>query len=529
MNRIGLIQVALGGYRRAFLEDLLERTGYTVTVAAGDCHLDPTVKTTVPEKLVSKHLRNHFLLGRRIVFQHGYRQALKQADIWVLELNPRILNTWTALVEARLRRKRAVVWGHFTGRRIHDEHPRLLRRLQILLSSGVMAYTYEEAKKFQLYTTRPATVVPNSLERSRDLPVPSDGPRTDFVYIGRFVESKNVQVLVDGFLHARQSSMLPETARLVLVGEGPLKEPLSTVIEDLPTDVHIVLQEGTFDASALNSAYQSAVAGVCGGYVGLSLTQSLSRGTPFLYPQRAEHAPEIALALPGTNAYPFEPGTAQAVATAMQAAWQKEERGAIDHLSIQAVTLSRYCVEAMVEGFLDAASKPPPPSAPTRPVHHRLRSVQSIVHRARFLMLYARSGFSITSNGTPITAAGIKIVPSARVALGRNVALGRRMYVEVDLDVGDDVLFSAYVAVVGNVHPIDGPGTVFASVERADQRVIVEGDNLIGYGATLIAPCHLRRGAVVGAGAVATGELLEDTIYVGVPARAQRRRRRGTA
>jgi acetyltransferase-like isoleucine patch superfamily enzyme len=126
----------------------------------------------------------------------------------------------------------------------------------------------------------------------------------------------------------------------------------------------------------------------------------------------------------------------------------------------------------------------------------------------------------------PITAKGVTILRHARVRLGSNVALGRHLYVETDLTVGDDVLFSGYVAVVGDVHPIDGPSTVFASASLPQQPVVLEGDNLVGYGAILIAPCHLERGAVVGAGAVVTGRLTADSVNVGVPARPIRHRRR---
>lgn len=132
----------------------------------------------------------------------------------------------------------------------------------------------------------------------------------------------------------------------------------------------------------------------------------------------------------------------------------------------------------------------------------------------------------VHADAPPIVAEGVRILPSARVRLGRNVALGRHLYVETELTVGDDVLFSGNVAVVGDVHPIDTPGTVFASDPRRAGSVVLEGDNLVGYGSILIAPCHLERGAVVGAGAVVTGRLTADTVYVGVPGRTLRTRHR---
>jgi acetyltransferase-like isoleucine patch superfamily enzyme len=118
------------------------------------------------------------------------------------------------------------------------------------------------------------------------------------------------------------------------------------------------------------------------------------------------------------------------------------------------------------------------------------------------------------------------VTAPAQVTLGRRVALGRDFYVETDLVVGDDVLFAGRVSVVGNVHPLDGPGPVTGPYVGPPGVVRLDGDNLVGQNAVLIGPCHLERGAVVGAGAIATGSLLADTIYVGVPARPLRRRDR---
>ena len=161
-----------------------------------------------------------------------------------------------------------------------------------------------------------------------------------------------------------------------------------------------------------------------------------------------------------------------------------------------------------------------------RPIASWIRPVQRALHICRFYCLRFRSRGALSAASCPVTAKGVKILPSSRVSLGSRVALGRNMYVETDLVVGDDVLFSGNVAIVGNIHPLDAPGTVFASSQGLSQTVIIDGDNLIGYGAILIGPCHLKRGAVIGAGAVATGTFDEDTIYVGVPAKPLRTRRR---
>jgi acetyltransferase-like isoleucine patch superfamily enzyme len=54
--------------------------------------------------------------------------------------------------------------------------------------------------------------------------------------------------------------------------------------------------------------------------------------------------------------------------------------------------------------------------------------------------------------------------------------------------------------------------------------VVIGDDVWVGYGAILLAGCHIGRGSVVAAGAVVTNDVPECTVVAGVPARAIRRR-----
>jgi hypothetical protein len=93
---------------------------------------------------------------------------------------------------------------------------------------------------------------------------------------------------------------------------------------------------------------------VCGGYVGLNITQSLVRGVPFVYPLVSNHSPEVSLAQPGTNSFPFEPTTYEALARSLGEAAAATEAGTIDHRAIQGRFRSVYNVERMASGFLGA-------------------------------------------------------------------------------------------------------------------------------------------------------------------------------
>lgn len=355
--RVTLVQLTLPGYRSAFVAGMKAALpGFRV--AAGASQIDPTVGLGIPDDIIDIHLSNHFLLGRRLAFQPGARRALKGADVWLLELNPRVLNTWLALIEARLRRRRALLWGHFVGRRSDEVGPRFARRCQVRLAAGVIAYTFEDRDRFATAFPRVDSFCgPNASERADAMAPPPDGPRDSFLYVGRLVEAKGLSMLVEAFRLAVASSMLPASARLVLVGDGPLRDGLLEESRRLRGEATIEVRPATFSSSELDELYGRAVAGVCGGYVGLNLTQSLSRGVPFVYPLVAPHAPEVVLAEEGINALSFAPTEPTALAEALAAMWTMVDSGSLSFERIQSQLLERYSVERMVDGFVDAILK----------------------------------------------------------------------------------------------------------------------------------------------------------------------------
>jgi glycosyltransferase involved in cell wall biosynthesis len=347
---VTVVQCAMGGYRTAFVDELRARLDDRLTLAVGDHHIDPSLRTAITRTARDTHLANRFLFGRRLVFQHGYRRAIRHADVWVLELNPRIVTTWLAALEGRLRHRPVLLWGHHVGRRLGETGPRTLRRLQVRLAGAVLAYTDAEADAFRAsYPGLRVHVAPNAIDRSDHLALPADGPRTDLVSIGRLVADKRNDLLVDGFTRALRDGRIPADARLLIVGDGPERDALDKQIADLGVTANVVLQPGTFDPATIDALYAHAVAAACGGYVGLNITQSLTRGVPFVYPRVANHSPEVSLAHDGVDAIAFHPNTPDAVADAIARVWHT----AADHTAIQQAA-RRYTVEAMVDGFVDA-------------------------------------------------------------------------------------------------------------------------------------------------------------------------------
>lgn len=106
-----------------------------------------------------------------------------------------------------------------------------------------------------------------------------------------------------------------------------------------------------------------------------------------------------------------------------------------------------------------------------------------------------------------------------RMSLGERVSIGSGFLCMANLTVGDDVMISSNVAVIGDDHPFDDPSLLITeSNPRPPADVVLEGDNLIGYGTVIIGPVRIGRGAVVGAGSLVTRDLPAGMVCLGRPA-----------
>jgi galactoside O-acetyltransferase len=121
------------------------------------------------------------------------------------------------------------------------------------------------------------------------------------------------------------------------------------------------------------------------------------------------------------------------------------------------------------------------------------------------------------------------VEPPLRVMYGNRVHLGDDVFVnvgltlvdDVDVHVGDRVMFAPNVTVTTTGHPVHPDlrrdGTQFSAPVR------IEDDVWIGSGAVILPGVTIGRGSVVGAGAVVTGNVPPDVVVGGTPARVLRR------
>lgn len=118
-----------------------------------------------------------------------------------------------------------------------------------------------------------------------------------------------------------------------------------------------------------------------------------------------------------------------------------------------------------------------------------------------------------------------------KIAIGKQVYIGKHVHIECNCEMGDYVLVANRVAMVGRYdHDFRAIGypirfAPWAGDAKSDpelkhkQKIVIESDVWIGFGATILSGIRICKGALVGAGAVVVNDVPPYSIVAGNPAK----------
>ncbi len=117
----------------------------------------------------------------------------------------------------------------------------------------------------------------------------------------------------------------------------------------------------------------------------------------------------------------------------------------------------------------------------------------------------------------------ICIEGAANVKIGNRVSMAAFVHIwgQGGVEIGDDTLIASHVAITSLTH--DTTATLFAK-SLISKPVIIGRNVWIGSHATILPGIRVGDGAIIGAGAVVTNDVPENTIVVGVPAKVIKNR-----
>ena len=162
---------------------------------------------------------------------------------------------------------------------------------------------------------------------------------------------------------------------------------------------------------------------------------------------------------------------------------------------------------------------------PDRPIPKYLRIVREVLRYKRKIIIRIRLRNRIQWGKNVMFGKKIELRPPGFILIGDNVSIGPWFLSETNAKIGSDVLISSKVSFIGNDHKFDKPNTsIFFSGRLPASTVILEGDNLIGYGTIIVGNVTIGKGCIVGAGSLVTKDLPAYYVCAGVPAKPLRKR-----
>ena len=173
----------------------------------------------------------------------------------------------------------------------------------------------------------------------------------DFIYVGRLIKQKKPELMIKAFIAFTENN---EDSTLIIVGDGPEKARLEKIVENNNLNDRIKFKGHISDLGTLRQLYGTAVASVSPGYVGLSITQSLSFGVPMIISKNENHAPEIEAAKEGFNTEFFNTDSAQDLASKYQYFYENKSLWSERAESIINDCKDNYTAEKMADSIIKA-------------------------------------------------------------------------------------------------------------------------------------------------------------------------------
>lgn len=513
-----LIQTAIGDYRQNVINQLEDQMEGDLQICCGEIYFDSTTKTRINFNSEITKLKNYYFFNRKALFQSGcFFQSLCASNV-ILEMNPRIINTWLIAIIRRLLCKPVVMWGHAWPREGKYASTDKLRSILRGLATQLIVYT--ETQKTELKEKEPALtilVAPNSLYSSEQMSFATDTQRDDFIYVGRLVKSKKVSLLIKAFIEFKEKNESNQSC-LIIVGDGPERTICNSYLDEHNKYKDFVKFKGhVSNVEQLRQYYSTSISSVSPGYVGLSITQSFAFGVPMIISSKENHSPEIEAALPEVNAVFFESDNVSSLANKLEEAYCKRVTLAAKGIEIVENCKKSYSTDVMAKR-LALALRLAPEYSPDNRKSIVVNMVRTYIRKLRILRLKFTSHLRVGKNVSFGKSATIQSPEYCNIS--SNFSAGANFFVQTNLTAGDDCLISSNVSFVGNDHDLNHiSNSMYWSGKNKPSLVSLAGNNFIGFGATIIGDVTVGKGAAVGAGSVVINDVEPNTLVAGVPAK----------
>ena len=274
----------LPSYRVPFFDMLVESCAGGMSLFAGEARPEESIQAgnlNIGKLVAARNL--HLLNGPLyLCYQRGFVDWLEtwNPDALIVEANPRYLSTPSAVRWMKSRGRPVLGWGlgapHLSGSLARFRYQRWIRFLRQF--DGLIAYSQRGAEEYAaLRFPREKIFVAHNAVSPAPKVVPPQKPLTinhaTILFVGRLQARKRLDALL------RAVAEMPNSPRLVIVGDGPERESLESLAKQVYPSAEFV---GARHGDELKPYFTEADLFVLPGTGGLAVQEAMSHGLPVI-------------------------------------------------------------------------------------------------------------------------------------------------------------------------------------------------------------------------------------------------------
>lgn len=165
------------------------------------------------------------------------------------------------------------------------------------------------------------------------------------------------------------------------------------------------------------------------------------------------------------------------------------------------------------------------PQSPDKPAGQLKRRIRFFLRELRWLRVILMNRGKIARGENCYFGSAAQIYVPEWLVMGQNISIGSNFILQTNARIGSDTLISSRVSFIGNDHDLFCKGkTAYFSGRSRPATILLEGNNFIGFGATILGSVTVGQDSIVAACAFVNKDVPPNSIVAGIPAKVIGRR-----
>lgn len=200
---------------------------------------------------------------------------------------------WPLTVLAMFRFDKKLNWIWWGLGRGKSKIATFVKRIILLRQNPVVFYSRHSMSEFMSVRRKQGSffVARNTLLVENRIRAYLTDSKTHFINVGSLLPRKRNDLLIESLHRIRLSGV--SIPKLLLVGDGPERQKLESLVCRLQMNDIVVFSGFTNDPGDLANYYRHAIASVSFGQAGLAVLQSFAHGVPFITGAKAVSSGEV--------------------------------------------------------------------------------------------------------------------------------------------------------------------------------------------------------------------------------------------